>query len=193
MANAARIDEEEALGRAYDVPLMRRLLRYLRPYVTHVALTLLLLLLASATAIIGPWITQIVIDEAIPTRDTKLLGLLIAVYVGTVALGSGLQYAQAILTTWLGQSVIYDIRSEIFEKFQRLDLKFYDKNPVGRLMTRITNDVETLSVRTPFMNDSLRRRLGPPITMRSPSTVAACRFETSSCDSTRRVAVIRSP
>ena len=145
MANAARIDEEEALGRAYDVPLMRRLLRYLRPYVTHVALTLLLLLLASATAIIGPWITQIVIDEAIPTRDTKLLGLLIAVYVGTVALGSGLQYAQAILTTWLGQSVIYDIRSEIFEKFQRLDLKFYDKNPVGRLMTRITNDVETLN------------------------------------------------
>ncbi len=145
MANAARIDEEEALGRSYDARLMRRLLRYLRPYAGHVALALLLLLLASATAIVGPWITQLVIDDAIPTRDTDFLGLLIAAYVGTVALGSGLQYAQAILTTWLGQSVIYDIRSEIFEKLQRLDLKFYDKNPVGRLMTRITNDVETLN------------------------------------------------
>ena len=145
MADAATFHEEEALGRAYDARLMRRLLRYLRPYVWHVALTLLLLLLASATAIVGPWITQLVIDEAIPTRDSGLLALLIAVYVGTVSLGSGLQYAQALITTWLGQSVIYDIRSEIFEKLQRLDLKFYDKNPVGRLMTRITNDVETLN------------------------------------------------
>ena len=145
MADAAKFHEEEALGRAYDARLMRRLLRYLRPYAWHVALTLLLLLLTSATAIVGPWITQLVIDEAIPTSDTRLLALLIAAYVGTIALASVLHYGQALLTTWLGQSVIYDIRSEIFEKLQRLDLRFYDKNPVGRLMTRITNDVETLN------------------------------------------------
>ncbi len=66
-------------------------------------------------------------------------------YVGAVVLGFGLQYAQGLLTTWLGQSVMYDLRTEIFAHFQRLDLRFFDKNPVGRLMTRITNDVETLN------------------------------------------------
>jgi ATP-binding cassette subfamily B multidrug efflux pump len=145
MPNDHAFHEEEALGKAYDARLMRRLLRYLRPYVRHVALALVVLLLASGTAIVGPWITQIVIDEAIPSQDRGFLGLLLIAYVATAVLGFGLLYAQAILTTWLGQSVMYDLRSEIFEKFQHLDLRFYDKNPVGRLMTRITNDVETLN------------------------------------------------
>ncbi len=145
MAQAVRLHEEEALGKAYDARLMRRLLRYLRPYAGYVALALLVLLLASATAIVGPWLTQLVIDEAIPARDERLLGILIAAYAGTTLLAFGLQYAQAIVTTWLGQSVMYDLRSEIFDKLQRLDLRFYDRNPVGRLMTRITNDVETLN------------------------------------------------
>jgi ATP-binding cassette subfamily B protein len=145
MANDHAFHEEEALGKAYDARLMRRLLRYLRPYVRHVGLALVVLLLGSGTAIVGPWITQLVIDEAIPDQDHSFLGLLIVAYLATSVLGFGLQYAQAILTTWLGQSVMYDLRSEIFEKFQHLDLRFYDKNPVGRMMTRITNDVETLN------------------------------------------------
>jgi ATP-binding cassette subfamily B multidrug efflux pump len=145
MADADRFHEEEALGKAYDARLMRRLLRYLRPHVWLVALALLVLLLSAGTTIVGPWITQLVIDEAIPTGDLAYLRLLALLFFGSVFLGFALQYAQAVLTTWLGQSVMYDLRREIFEKLQRADLRFYDKNPIGRLMTRITNDVETLN------------------------------------------------
>jgi ATP-binding cassette subfamily B protein len=141
----ATFHEEEALGKAYDARLMRRLLRYLRPYWRHVALALLVLLLGAAVSIIGPWITQLVIDEAIPGEDTRLLGMLALGFLGTVLLGFVLEYVEAVVTTWLGQSVMYDLRKEIFEKLQRADLRFYDRNPIGRLMTRITNDVETLN------------------------------------------------
>jgi ATP-binding cassette subfamily B protein len=145
MATAESLHEEDALGKAYDARLMRRLLRYLKPYRWHVALALVILLFGSAMAIVGPWITQLVIDEAIPDGDTRLLGILVAAYIVALLLQFGLQYAQALVTTWLGQSVMYDLRTEIFDKLQRLDLRFYDKNPIGRLMTRITNDVETLN------------------------------------------------
>jgi ATP-binding cassette subfamily B protein len=137
--------EEEALGKAYDGRLMRRLLRYLRPYRWLVLLALLVLMLGSATEIVGPWITQLVIDEAIPGRDAGYLGVLVLAYLGTVVLGFGLSYGEEVVTTWLGQSVMHDLRSEIFHKLQRLDLRFYDRNPIGRLMTRVTNDVETLN------------------------------------------------
>lgn len=137
--------EEEALGKAYDAHLMRRLLTYLRPYRWHVALTLVILALGAAAAIVGPWITQLVIDEAIPNRDTRYVALLSMAYIAIIVLGVVLQYAQAIITTWLGQSVIYDLRTEIFAKLQHADIEFYDRNPVGRLMTRMTNDVETLN------------------------------------------------
>jgi ATP-binding cassette subfamily B protein len=110
-----------------------------------VALALLVLLLGAAVSIIGPWITQLVIDEAIPGEDTRLLGMLALGFLGTVLLGFVLEYVEAVVTTWLGQSVMYDLRKEIFEKLQRADLRFYDRNPIGRLMTRITNDVETLN------------------------------------------------
>ena len=145
MADAATFHEEEALGKAYDARLMRRLLRYLRPHVWLVALALVVLLLAAGMAIVGPWITRVVIDEAIPSGDTRLLALLAGAFFGAVTFGFVLEYAQGVITTWLGQSVMYDLRREIFEKLQRVDLRFYDKNPVGRLMTRITNDVETLN------------------------------------------------
>lgn len=137
--------EEEALGKAYDARLMRRLLRYVRPYRLQVVAAVLLLMLASAVEIVGPWLTQQAIDRAIPEGDVGLLARLAVLYMGAVVMGFGLQYAQGVLTTWLGQSVMYDLRREIFARFQRLDLKFFDKNPVGRLMTRITNDVETLN------------------------------------------------
>ncbi len=145
MPDAATLHEEEALGKAYDARLMRRLLRYLRPYKWHVALALLVLLLGAGIAIVGPWITQLVIDEAIPNGDQRLLAILVGAYVASIVLGFVLEYVQALITTWLGQSVMYDLRKQIFEKLQRLDLRFYDKNPIGRLMTRITNDVETLN------------------------------------------------
>lgn len=145
MADAADLQEEEALGKAYDAKLMRRLIQYLAPYWKHVGLTLAVLLLGSAVAAAGPFITQQVIDRAIEGADRGLLAFLIWVYLGTVVVGFGLEYARALITTWLGQSVMYDLRTEIFAKLQQLDLRFYDRNPIGRLMTRITNDVETLN------------------------------------------------
>ena len=137
--------EEEALGKAYDARLMRRLLHYLRPYRSQVAVAIVILVAASLLQVVGPWLTQIAIDDVIPNRDTSLLATLAAVYLASVVAGFGLLYAQTVLTTWLGQRVMYDLRTEIFKKLQRLDLTFYDRNPVGRLMTRITSDVETLN------------------------------------------------
>ena len=137
--------EEDALGRAYDARLMRRLLEYLRPYGWHVALAIFVLMLGSAAQVVGPWLTQLVIDEAIPRGDTQYLMVLVSGYIAVITLAFGLQYAQDVITTWIGQSVMYDLRREIFRKLQRADLRFYDRNPVGRLMTRVTNDVETLN------------------------------------------------
>ena len=137
--------EEEALGKGYDARLMRRLLKYLRPYKSYVALAIVILLAASLLQVIGPLLTQIALGDVIPNGNTSLLAILAAVYLASVMLGAVLLYAQNIVTTWLGQRVMYDLRSEIFVKLQRLDLRFYDKNPVGRLMTRITSDVETMN------------------------------------------------
>ena len=145
MADAATFQEEEALGKAYDARLMRRLIQYLQPYWKHVSLALLILLLGSAMAVSGPWISRLVIDEAIENQDRSMLALLVWAYLATVVVGFGLEYARALVTTWVGQSVMYDLRTEIFAKLQQLDLRFYDRSPIGRLMTRITNDVETLN------------------------------------------------
>ncbi len=137
--------EEEALGKAYDAKLMRRLLGYLWPYRSRVSLAVLLLVLAAGLQVVGPWLTKLALDNAIPTQDGRLLALLGIAYLGTAVLTFFLQYGQAVLTTWLGQRVMMDLRSSIFRHMQRLDLRFYDRNPVGRLMTRITSDVETLN------------------------------------------------
>ena len=137
--------EEEVLGKAYDSRLMARLLRYLRPYALQVAGAVVLLLLASLAAVIGPYLTMIALDEAIPSNDGRQLALLAIVYLAITVLVFVFQYVQALVTTWLGQRVMYDLRTQVFRKLQELDLRFYDRNPVGRLMTRITSDVETLN------------------------------------------------
>ena len=139
------LQEEDALGKGYDARLMKRLLQYLRPYRRYVALAILLLVASSLLQVVGPLLTQIAVDDVLPNRDTPLLARLAAVYLASVVAGCVLLYTQTILTTWLGQRVMYDLRTEIFAKLQRLDLGCYDKNPVGRLMTRITSDVETLN------------------------------------------------
>lgn len=137
--------EEEALGKAYDARLMRRLLGYLRPYRWKVVAAVLVLVAASLLQVVGPWLTQRAIDEAIPAGDVRMLGVLAGIYLGATLASFLLEYAQTLLTTWLGQRVMFDLRGEIFAQLQRLDLRFYDRNPVGRLMTRLTSDVETLN------------------------------------------------
>ncbi|MDE0083594.1 MAG: ABC transporter ATP-binding protein [Gammaproteobacteria bacterium] len=142
---AGPIQEEEALGKAYDGVLMRRLLRYLEPYRWQVVPAVALLVSLAGMQIVGPWLVQIALDEAVPAADGRLVALLAIAYMASAIVAFGLEYGQMLVTTWLGQSVMRDLRREIFGHLQRLDLGFYDRNPVGRLMTRITSDVETLN------------------------------------------------
>jgi ATP-binding cassette subfamily B protein len=145
LAGALPTHEEEALGKAYDARLMRRLLRYLRPYRARVALAVLCLLVAAAVELVGPWLTKLALDDAIPRGDRRFLLLLTAAWFASLLAAFVLHYAQTLLTTWLGQRVMYDLRREIFAHLQRLEVAFFDRNPVGRLMTRVTNDVEVLN------------------------------------------------
>ncbi|HEY0153653.1 MAG TPA: ABC transporter ATP-binding protein [Longimicrobium sp.] len=142
---AAAHAEEEADSRAYDPHLLRRLLRYLSPYRGRVAAALVLLVIESTTQLAGPWLTKIALDQAIPARDVGFLFLLTAAYALSLLVGFVCEYGQTLLTTWLGQRVMFDLRTEIFGHLQRLSLRYFDRNPVGRLMTRVTNDVEQLN------------------------------------------------
>lgn len=124
---------------------MRRLLTYLMPYRLHVAIAISMLIAASGLALVGPWLTKIAIDQAIPTEDMRLLTYLGVGLVAALAAAAFLEYTRTILTTWIGQRVMRDLRRQIFSHLQRLDLAFFDRNPVGRLMTRVTSDVEVLN------------------------------------------------
>jgi len=139
------IREEEALGKAYDARLMRRLLSYLQGYRIQVAAAVLMLVAASGLELVGPWLTKIALDRAVPTANTELLGTLAAIYIGSLAAAAVLEYARTMLTTWIGQHVMLDLRGQVFSRLQRLDLAFFDRNPVGRLMTRVTSDIEVLN------------------------------------------------
>lgn len=139
----AQGDERE--DKAYDAHLTRRLFGYLRPYRPQVVLAILLLMAGSAMEMVGPYLTKVAIDRALPDRDLSLLTLLVGIFVGSLLLSFLLEYFQVLLTTWIGQKVMYDLRVELFGHLQRLTLRFFDRNPVGRLMTRVTNDVETLN------------------------------------------------
>ncbi len=136
---------DEPLDRAYDGRLLRRLLVYLKPYPLPVAGAVLLLLGGAAITLVGPVLTQRALDVAIPHRDTGLLGTLAALYLGALALEFGFEYGQTLLTTYVGQRVMYDLRLQIFARLQRLSIPYFDRHPVGRLMTRVTSDVETLN------------------------------------------------
>ncbi|CAA9315778.1 MAG: Lipid A export ATP-binding/permease protein MsbA [uncultured Gemmatimonadetes bacterium] len=143
-ASAAQA-EEEAHSKAYDPNLLRRLVRYLRPYRGQVAVAVLLLVVQSATQLAGPWLTKLALDDAVPARDTGFLLVLAGGYALSLVIGFACEYGQTLLTTWLGQRVMFDLRTEVFARLQQLSLRYFDRNPVGRLMTRVTNDVEQLN------------------------------------------------
>lgn len=145
MTPAGPIHEEEALGKAYDARLMRRLLRYVRPYRIRLVQGVLLLVTGAALELVGPWLMKVALDRAIPAGDVNLLALLAGAYLASLLLAVVVQYVQALLTTWLGQRIMYDLRREVFGHLQRMSLPFFDRNPVGRLMTRVTSDVEVLN------------------------------------------------
>ena len=128
-----------------DPELGRRLLRYARPYTPAIAAAVAVLLVEAALALVGPLLTQRTLDVAIPRRDGAMLVRFGAIYAGALLLSFGGEYLQTMLTTWVGQRIMSDLRREVFAHMQRLSVPFFDREPVGRLVTRVTSDVETLN------------------------------------------------
>ena len=145
MSSVAEYHEEEALGKAYDSRLMRRLLRYARPYHLLVAGALSLLLVEGLLQLVGPLLTQQVIDVALPAHDVAAAGRMALLFAATLAASFAANYAETLLTSLLGQRVMRDLRHQLFAHLQRLPVAFFDRNPVGRLITRVTSDVESLN------------------------------------------------
>ncbi|HEX8850801.1 MAG TPA: ABC transporter ATP-binding protein [Gemmatimonadaceae bacterium] len=139
------IHEEDVLGKAYDGRLMRRLLRYVRPYRPLVAGALVLLFTEGALQLVGPLLTRRIIDVAVPARDVALVQRSVLLLAGALIAQFACSYGETILTALLGQRVMHDLRGELFAHLQRLPIPFFDRNPVGRLITRVTTDVESLN------------------------------------------------
>ncbi|MGH2398263.1 MAG: ABC transporter ATP-binding protein, partial [bacterium] len=141
---STHFQEDEILGKAYDARLMRRLLTYLRPYRWAVALSVLLLLLNAGTDLLGPYFVKIAIDRYIVNGDMAGIGRLAVFYLATLLAAFAFRFAQNFIMQVVGQQVMYDLRLALFTHLQHLAVSFFTRNPVGRLMTRITNDVDTL-------------------------------------------------
>jgi ATP-binding cassette, subfamily B, multidrug efflux pump len=138
-------DELELSGRPYDAALLRRLLGYLRPYGWLTAGAVFMLMTQSLLALVGPRLTEHALDVAVPKHDLGLLGLLAGLYLATLAGDFVVEYGGTLLTAYIGQRVMYDLRMQLFRHLQRLSIGYFDRHPVGRLMTRVTSDVETLN------------------------------------------------
>jgi len=139
------IHEEEKLTKTYDATLMRRLLQYVRPYWRRMILAIALLFVASVLDIIGPYLTKIGIDEHIAHGDYAGLARIALLYLAVLLAEFGFNYARMFMMEWIGQRTMYDLRVEIFSHLQFLPLRFFDRNQVGRLMTRVTSDVQALN------------------------------------------------
>jgi ATP-binding cassette subfamily B multidrug efflux pump len=152
--------EEEALGKAYDSRLMRRLVGYMRPYRKLVGFSLLCLSAHSALQVLGPLLTKVAVDRYIQPDPARVPGFLDphlpadpwtglawlgVLYLTVLALSFVSEFGQMLLMQYTGQLAMFDLRKQLMERLQRLDLSFYDRNPVGRLVTRVTTDVDVLN------------------------------------------------
>jgi ATP-binding cassette subfamily B multidrug efflux pump len=137
--------EEEVLGKAYDARLMRRLMGYLRPYKWH-AIGALAAIIANSFLQLGqPYLTKLAIDQYIAQSDLSGLDWIAVAFLGILVGSFALEYVQTYTMQLVGQRIMYDLRMQIYQHLQRVDVRFYDKNPVGRLMTRVTSDVDVLN------------------------------------------------
>ena len=137
--------EDEVLGKAYDARLMRRLLTYLYPYRGRVTLAASAIVGHSMLELAPPYLTKVVIDTYIPSGDLSGLGFIATIFLLTLSGSFALEYLQTWTLQILGQRIMFDMRMQVIGHLQRLDLRFYDRNPVGRLMTRVTTDVDVLN------------------------------------------------
>jgi len=137
--------EEEAIGKTYDFQIARRLLRYLRPYLRLLLPALLLTFALNLLGILQPKFTEYAIDWHILPRKLSGLELLVGLYVAVQILRLVFSYFQALLLNTVGQYVMFDMRRELYDKLQHQEVAYYDRNPVGRIMTRLTTDVDSLN------------------------------------------------
>ena len=137
--------DEEVLGKAYDARLMRRLLQYLKPYWRQVLVALAAIFVGGAASLAQPYLIKIAIDRFVITRQLDGLNVLAALYLLVLVTAFGAEYLQTWTMQLTGQRIMFDLRMAIYEHLQRLDLRFYDRTPVGRLMTRVTSDVDVLN------------------------------------------------
>lgn len=152
--------EEEVVGKVYDSRLMGRLLTYLRPYKWQAGVSLAAILLKAACDVIGPFLVKVSVDHYLvaakpahpswlarhlspnPVTGITQLG---ALYVGALLCTFLFEFVQTYLIQWMGQKVMFDLRSQIFRHIQGMHVAFFDRNPVGRLVTRLTSDVDALN------------------------------------------------
>lgn len=144
-ASATQPHEDDVLGKAYDRKLMRRLLVYTRPYRRLMYGAFALLCVEGGVQVVGPLLTRRVIDVAVPTHNVGVVVMCTALLFLALIADFITSYGQTWLTSLLGQRVMRDLRMEIFEHLQRLSVSYFDRNPAGRLITRVTSDVETLN------------------------------------------------
>jgi ATP-binding cassette subfamily B protein len=151
--------EEEVLGKAYDSRLMRRLLTYLRPYRWQVTIAIASIILKSFCDVLGPYLVKVAVDRYLAPAKGSTSGLwswlsprplhgiaqISGIYFGLLGLTFVFEFLQTYFMQWTGQKVMFDLRSQIFRHLQRMHVAFYDKNPVGRLVTRVTTDVDALN------------------------------------------------
>ena len=138
------LSEDEVLGKAYDAKLMKRLLGFIEPYKKYVIFAIVLNIFVAILSAIGPMLTKIAVDDYISKSNYDGLLLISLVLMGSLILQATIQYFLSYFTQYIGQRTLYDIRTKIFNHIQTLALKFFDRTPIGRLVTRATNDVEAL-------------------------------------------------
>ncbi|OGV98955.1 MAG: antibiotic ABC transporter ATP-binding protein [Nitrospinae bacterium RIFCSPLOWO2_02_FULL_39_110] len=136
---------DEIVGKAYNTSLMRRLLKFFKPYQNQLALSLILLVAVSILQLSGPYLTKIAIDDHIVKDDWEGLSLIMIIYFALLLLSFILQYIQIYIMQIIGQKTMYDIRICLFSHIQKMSLSFFNRNPIGRLVTRVVNDVEVLN------------------------------------------------
>ena len=152
--------DDEVVGKVYDARLMRRLLTYLRPYKLQVVLSCISIILKAGSDVLGPYLIKVAVDtymsDGSPAKLSWLarhlsrqavtgITQLAAIYLGTLLFTYALEFLQTYLMQWTGQKIMFDLRSQIFRHIQSMHPAFFDRNPVGRLVTRVTSDVDALN------------------------------------------------
>ncbi len=138
-------EEEEVFGKAYDPRIVRRTSAYVRPYRRHMAWAVLLMICIAASNLVQPFLIKMAIDEAITRADVRLLTLTAVAFVLSALVSWLATYGQSYIMSWVGQSVLFSMRRQLFEHLQKLSFNFYDRMEAGRIMSRMTGDVNALN------------------------------------------------